>query len=137
MTYFADLTPYVYDVPDRSRLNVGWLDAEHAYHTGVVDDDLRLALVHLLRFQVNETRGAHACPLCGERVVRFMDDGSTALLGAAEIYVDGDDGSAFAAPSLIVHYVLEHGYRPPDPFCKAAVEFARFYGLPPSSHAAE
>ena len=130
MTYFADLTPYTYDVAGVERLNVGWLDAEHNYPVGPVDADLGRALTYLLRFQVNQTRGFHACVFCGRRAVEAVDDlGYQCLLGAAEIHVDGDDGSAFAAPSLILHYVLEHGYRPPQPFRTAALDYARFYGF--------
>jgi hypothetical protein len=130
MTYFADLTPYVYDESDRDRLNVGWLDADHDYPKSAVDEQLRAALVHLLGFQTNPTRGAHSCPLCGKHMVELIDDhGYRHLLGTGEIHVDGDDGSSFAAPSLIVHYVLDHGYCPPKSFRNAAIEFARFYGL--------
>jgi len=130
MTYFADLTPYVYDVTDRRRMNVGWLDAEHDYPMGVVDDEVSAALVHLLGFQTNPTRGTHSCPLCRKHMVEFVDDhGYNHLLGSAEIHVDGDDGSSFAVPSLIVHYVLEHEYLPPEAFRKAVVEFAKFYGM--------
>jgi hypothetical protein len=136
MSYFVDLTPYVYDVTDRSRLNVGWLDTEHDYPTGVVDDELHVALVHLLGFQTNPTRGAHPCPFCGKGMVEFVDDhGYKHLLGSAEIHVDGEDGSAFAAPSLIVHYVLDHGYLPPEAFRKSVIEFAKYYGMGLSPHA--
>ena len=56
--------------------------------------------------------------------------GTEHLLRMAEIYVNGFDGAAFAAPSLIVNYVLEHHYLPPEPFQKAIVEFATFHGMP-------
>jgi hypothetical protein len=65
-------------------------------------------------------------------MIELVDDhGDEWLLGAAEIHVDGDDGSAYAAPSLIVHYVREHGYRPPRQFRAAVLQCARFYGFPP------
>lgn len=130
MAYFADLTPYSYGESNRDRLNIGWLDAEHPFPTGEVEDLFRAALVHTLRFQVNPTRGAHACKLCRKSPIDHVDEqGGECLLGAAEIHVDGNDGSAFAAPSLIVHYVLEHGYAPPISFRRAVIDYATFYGL--------
>ncbi|MEU3049917.1 MULTISPECIES: hypothetical protein [unclassified Streptomyces] len=129
MTYYADLTPYTYDESDRDRLNVGWLDNGHPFPAGPADEELGEALAHLLRFQVNVTRGMQPCVFCDRRFVEFTDgDGNTCLLGAGEIHVDGEDGAAFASPSLIVHYVTEHGYRPPEAFRRAALEYARYYG---------
>jgi hypothetical protein len=131
VAYFLDLSPYVYAETDRERLNVGWLDDAHTFPKAPVDPSLRNALVHLLKFQVNETRGSHSCVFCGRRRIFFRDDdGVECLLGAAELHVDGADGSGFAAPSLIVHYVIEHGYHPPDSFRRAAVEYAKYYGMP-------
>ncbi|WP_443732102.1 DUF7919 family protein [Streptantibioticus silvisoli] len=52
------------------------------------------------------------------------------ILGMAEIHVEQKDGQAFASPSLILHYVLEHHYLPPAAFCEAVLETARFYGFP-------
>jgi hypothetical protein len=33
--------------------------------------------------------------------------------GNGELRIPGDPGTAYAAPSLITHYVAAHGYRPP------------------------
>ncbi len=63
-------------------------------------------------------------------MIEYVDQGGCShLLGAAEIHVDGGGGAAFAAPSLIVHYVTEHEYLPPVEFREAVVKFAAFYGL--------
>jgi len=129
VTYFPDLTPYVYGETDRDRLNVGWLDGDHGFPVGPVAPELRTALVHLLKFQVNETRGAHACVFCGRQQITFVDDeGYECMLGAAELHIDGNDGSSYASPSLIVHYVIGHNYSPPKSFCDAAIDYATFYG---------
>jgi hypothetical protein len=42
------------------------------------------------------------------------------LHGSAEFRVKGRS-VAYAAPQLLVHYVAEHGYLPPDEFCVAAM----------------
>ena len=43
-------------------------------------------------------------------------DGGTLSLGTSEIRVFGQDGTIYAAPDLIYHYVIDHQYRPPDVF---------------------
>lgn len=39
-------------------------------------------------------------------------------MGSGYITVPGD-GRIFIAPSLVLHYIDAHGYRPPDPFVAA------------------
>jgi hypothetical protein len=46
-------------------------------------------------------------------------DGQKLALGDAEIRVTGRDGTVYAAPSLVAHYIAEHSYRPPDGFIEA------------------
>jgi hypothetical protein len=41
------------------------------------------------------------------------------LLGDAEIRVVGKDGTWLIAPTLVLHYVTEHAYRPPAEFIDA------------------
>jgi hypothetical protein len=45
--------------------------------------------------------------------------GKRVYLGNGEILVVGATGTAFLAPTLIFHYVAEHGYRPPAVFAEA------------------
>jgi hypothetical protein len=40
-------------------------------------------------------------------------------LGSAEIRVPSGNGTIYVAPNLIIHYIREHGYRPPDEFIRA------------------
>jgi hypothetical protein len=46
-------------------------------------------------------------------------DGEQFFLGSAELWVPASDGSIFAAPNMIVHYVEMHGYLPPPAFVLA------------------
>ncbi|WP_433609016.1 hypothetical protein ACQP2P_37095 [Dactylosporangium sp. CA-139114] len=39
----------------------------------------------------------------------------------AEIGVPADGNTAYAAPRLVGHYVIDHGYRPPQPFIDAVL----------------
>jgi hypothetical protein len=47
-----------------------------------------------------------------------MNDGRPVVLGAAEIRVIGET-EIYAAPTLIVHFVAEHDYMPPEAFITA------------------
>jgi hypothetical protein len=45
-------------------------------------------------------------------------------VGDAEVRVRASNGTVYAAPNLIVHYVAEHKYRPPDAFLGAVIDEA-------------
>ncbi|WP_249375347.1 hypothetical protein [Streptomyces sp. I05A-00742] len=45
----------------------------------------------------------------------------TLLLGTAELRVVSADGTWFIAPDLVLHYVTDHGYLPPDDFVEAVL----------------
>jgi len=126
MTYFADLTPYSYlDEVEEPALNVGWLGAGHDYPQGPVPDGFADALAErVVKESVHLTRGRHKCDLGGcahpDRPVARSGEAEETL-GAAEVWPVGPDGTAYAAPTLVHHYVVEHGYRPPDEFIAAVL----------------
>ncbi|WP_194893787.1 hypothetical protein [Catenulispora pinisilvae] len=130
MTYFPDLSPYDY-LPDTvpagvEVLAVGWLDPGHDFPTAADDPDpvfwrnlITLAADHFAA----ATRGVHGCrfghlieadyqynAVYGTRVL---------FLGHAEIRVVTPDGRWLSAPTLVVHYIRDHGYRPPAEFVEA------------------
>jgi len=134
VTCFRDLTPYTFSggahtAPYGSAaaappaLNVGWLDADHGVRTEDPPPGLVQALAQLARDPVNVTRGMHLCELCDEPVrgAPLQVDGETVYLGNGEIRVTGEDGTVFAAPTLIAHYVAEHDYLPPQEFVDAVL----------------
>jgi hypothetical protein len=49
-------------------------------------------------------------------------NGERINMGSAEIRVFARDGTAYAAPTLIYHYMKFHNYRPPDEFIRALTE---------------
>jgi hypothetical protein len=69
-------------------------------------------------------RGWHRCDLCVDAPypLAMEIDGVTVPLGDAEIRVRGRNGTTYAAPSLIAHYVAEHHYAPPEEFLAAVRE---------------
>src|SRR4051812_7050855 len=96
MTYFRDLTPYVYLADRPQALNVGWLDTAHEFDVGEIEPVLLERLRELAVSQpVNRTRGFHVCELCSLQEAAPMKitwRGTTRILGSAEIWIDGLDG---------------------------------------------
>ncbi|QXE36016.1 hypothetical protein KQY30_18915 [Streptomyces sp. GMY02] len=134
MTHYPDLSRYSYDESDQEMLNVGWLAPEHDYRKGLVDERVVDALRALSVGYDYQMRGIHECEFCGtDRPVIL---GGPALdtevwLGSAEIRVRGADGMFYAAPNLVIHYITEHRYCPPEEFCRAV---ARTVGIEPGEH---
>jgi hypothetical protein len=123
--WFADLTPYAYLRDERpatiATLNVGWLESGRAYSRGVTP----AAAIQRLRELVEHgktklTRGMHFCDLCPER------GDESHPWGYAEVRVIGADGTRYAAPTLIFHYVAVHAYAPPTPFVDGLLRLADF-----------
>ncbi|GEM_PF-1768444 len=127
MTYFADLTPYSYG-PDEGLpgdLNIGWIAAGMPYTHGSPPEGFITALITCAARPVRLFRGIHTCELCGATDVHFDLEGREVHLGNGEIRVTARDGSAWTAPTLVVHYVETHGYLPPPAFIAAVMEWAR------------
>ncbi len=131
MTYFEDGSPYRYrsEFMKNAAVNVGWLDASMPYQTGPVPDEFVRRLAELCRHGVNRTRGVHYCNLCPSPPGLDLPEPASistpkgeAALGSTEIRVDSLDGTRYAAPDLVIHYVREHGYRPPDGFVAAVFQ---------------
>jgi len=130
--YFPDLSAYEYFKGRPHALNVGWLDPAHAFMQGDVPDGFVQRLRAVARRPVNQTRGFYVCPFCdfgstagADTAERYRRWREAEALSSAEIRVVGRDGTAYAAPILICHYVEKHGYRPPPEFVQAVMERAR------------
>jgi hypothetical protein len=136
MTYFPDGSPYEYFADDateetweggdiRSAINVGWLSEDRPYPHGDVPAELVRALARLCRQGLNRMRGFHYCEFCDRASGQFPepavagDESGEFVVGSAEIRVPSPSGAIFAAPDMIIHYVTEHSYRPPDEFLEA------------------
>lgn len=124
MTYYPDGAAYTYheDGCAPHLITIGWLEPPHAYPQGQSDVTTHTALWRFVRQPVMATRGWYTCPWCaapplGPLPVQWGDQ--TLGLGTAEIRVFGADGTIYAAPDLIYHYVVDHRYRPPAAFLDA------------------
>lgn len=114
MTYFPDLTPYVYFRSPGKGKNIGWLDVEHQFPTGNVAPEV---LRELRAIQPrNLTKGFEFCPLC--RNAR----------GNGEIHIYTSPGVFYASPVLIVHYIETHDYLPPQEFIDAVRQRSKHKG---------
>ena len=115
MAYFPD------NSVDNAVCRVGWLDSGHPFTTGAAEDEFLSKLKQLYRTRVNEMRGYHICEFCPQPIFGIpMDlDGNTIKLGSAEIHLTTSANGKFAAPDLIYHYVVAHGYLPPQKFIEA------------------
>lgn len=152
--YFPDLTLYTYGLERRRRyfedppptLNVGWLVPPHDFPTGEVTEEFLDKLFALCVNPVYRTRGWYPCDFCprlDEDAVLTLHHGSGTVtsvmryttevcrhgechnIGSAEVHVEDTDGTRYAAPNLIYHYVTGHHYLPPSGFIRAVLEGTR------------
>jgi hypothetical protein len=130
MTYFADGSRYCFlaDSEEGEGTNVGWLAAEHPFPTGPCTEGFVSALAKLISSPANRTKGFHYCDLCSPEAsrgsIRTTIEGQNLELGDAEVWVASATGPRFAAPTLILHYVVAHAYRPPEGFQRAVIAAA-------------
>jgi len=139
MTWYPDLSPYVYWLgvsgaghePPSDALNVGWLDGSQPFPTGDPAPAFVERLLYLcVRRRENLTRGWHLCQMCprgADLDVHGLDDpasvtldGEPHFVGDGEIHVPAL-GATYFAPNLIIHYVTEHRYAPPEAFVAAVL----------------
>jgi hypothetical protein len=125
MTYFADLAPFIYLGRSAGDVRgVGWLEGDHDFVCGDVPPGVVTALEQLFlhAWQPVTAAGWHDCSLCGRKesdgpLTREIG-GTRHLMGVANLLVPAGD-VIYAAPSLIIHYIEDHRYRPPDAFLEA------------------
>ena len=119
MTFFADLTPHAYTRTDGLNvLNVGWLDGAEPFSRGRTSAAFREALAVLCERPIHRHRGFHVCDFCPRSVMTKQ----RVQMGNGQIRVLGPDGLWYAAPTMVHHYVAEHGYRPPAVFIDAVLK---------------
>ena len=135
MSFFPDFSPYAYENrPFPGVVHIGWLDGVHPFPTGSMKPGLLETIRKLASQPVELYRGYHVCEVCVEPSdveKKFMPHNKMiidpdcswakwvkARQGNGEIRVPGK-GVTFAAPILIVHYIEEHHYLPPQEFLEA------------------
>jgi hypothetical protein len=127
MAYYLDLSPDEHYPGQSHMLNVGWLSRDRPFARGPVP----LAFADELRRMASEpveiTRGCHVCEFCeppGDIIAaepRYLEVWEMFRCGNGEIHVRGESSVVYCAPELVVHYVSEHQYRPPEEFIAAVL----------------
>jgi hypothetical protein len=128
--YFPDLTPYEYgrEEPIANVLNIGWLSAAHPFNRAVADEQFVSALGRLVAAPVNLYRGSHLCEFCPDPPSKVLPNGQRVIYpprettGNGEIRIVDAGGTTYVAPVLILHYVVVHGYTPPQQFIDAVLQ---------------
>ncbi len=108
---YLDLSPWKgFGTGDDVFKAVGWLSKTHAFSTGSIPSDI----IEALRLFVKEswkpwiTAGHHHCEFCSPAGPWTLEN-----TGSSEIWLPAQ-GVIFVAPTLILHYVEAHHYKPPD-----------------------
>lgn len=112
MSYYADLTPYNYHHYSEKELNVGWLQKEQPFSVGECPEGFieKLKVYSEQDNIIFQTKGFHSCEFCQDN--KFSSN---------EMRVVGEDGSVYASPYMIIHYIEEHKYLPPQKFIDAVI----------------
>ncbi len=102
-SYYQDLSEYRYD-NNFKGLNIGWLDRGHNYEKGETPD----SVVEKLKSAKFEKRykGWHVCEFCKKST------------GYGIGSITGKSGTKYVFPDMIIHYIVDHGYKPPTKFIK-------------------
>ena len=109
--------------PGKVYRAIGWL-GNRPISTGEVPPGFVARLIEIaFTCRKNVTRGSFGCRYCSMRDLRISADGKrTFPLGSAEIWVPTNDSTVYCAPNLVVHYVREHKYQPPQAFIDAVIQ---------------
>lgn len=162
MAYFKDLTPCDYSTRSAGELAVGWLSVEQPFPSGDFPAKLLTRLAELAARPIYLYRGFHECDIChpaeassvppagAREVIRFrlgepdsrikgwamgqraVIGGNELRLGNGEIRICGEGDTVYVAPTMIVHYIVDHDYLPPEEFIQA-LRIGRLPQLPPEA----
>jgi hypothetical protein len=128
MTTYDDLLEYQFLGREAGTRNVGWLGPDREFEQAKPIAEVLDKVWHFCRMPVAQARGFHRCEFCSdavanvERMLHADRNGERIYMGSAEIRVFARDGTAYAAPTRIYHYMKFHNYRPPDEFIRALTE---------------
>ncbi len=125
--YLPDLSPYKYKGHHefKNTVSIGWLEWGPAQPEGDIPGIVVKKLAYILEHDqdTNRYRGYHGCGFCRVRQVFYQTQTARHLLGMSEIWIPGKDGKIFVSPSMIIHYITYHAYRPPRVYIEAVEEF--------------
>lgn len=108
----------------KCELAVGWLDKEHSFTKGTVPDSFLERLWVFCRIPEALSMGIHECEFCQESSSRLVIQRGDEKIqpGSGVILVFKNKDTAYLAPDLIYHYIVDHGYMPPQEFISAVIK---------------
>lgn len=122
--YFDDLTNYTYQIAPfilDAVKNVGWLNLSSKFPTGNVPvpilDKLKMIAGGIGMFQplVEPIRELPTCQICG---ALELVDSTGKFLPNAELWIPAN-GTIYASPIAILHFIEYHDYNPPAEYINA------------------
>ena len=101
---------------------VGWIE-KPGFATGQVPADCIEALVaaHTTKIVRDGIRGIHTCTLCGEDLPLLRWHDQAIQLKGHGHYLVRAEKTVYMAPELLLHYISDHGYCPPQQFVRATI----------------
>ncbi|MCP4537518.1 MAG: hypothetical protein GY832_10260 [Chloroflexi bacterium] len=101
---------------------IGWIE-KPGFPTGQVSNECIDALVagYPSKIFSDGTRGVHSCTLCNQSIVQMHWKGQTVQLKGYGHYLIQMEETVYIAPALLLHYICEHHYCPPQEFVYATV----------------
>lgn len=111
-------------LPDGLMLRaIGWLE-QPGFPTGAVSKECVDALVAALKCGIfrDGYRGIHNCTLCGKAHPEVRWRRRKVFLKGHGHYLVQSGQVVYMAPNLLLHYILDHEYRPPDEFNEAVLK---------------
>lgn len=120
--WLEDLDPYTGCEQDDylgiTPLAVGFLTHKRQFETGEANLKFTTKLLRFCSAEITvcPTPQPRPCPLCNQPITV-----NGWRLGGAEIRTIGDE-EIYAAPDLIYHYIVDHGYAPPAEFVRSVMK---------------
>jgi hypothetical protein len=113
VTYRQDLSTRVLVWRGERVRAIGWLEGNHSYRRGAVPASFVDRLKQHVRsaYQPVKIWGWHDCTLCPR-------DG--AARGASNVMIPTPE-LLYIAPGMVVHYIEDHDYHPPEEFIEAVL----------------
>uniref|UniRef100_UPI0040560A9C DUF7919 family protein n=1 Tax=Acetatifactor sp. TaxID=1872090 RepID=UPI0040560A9C len=131
MAYYKDLTQYqieprklIGEKNFENVFNIGWLGEDGNFTKGEVSEEFLMNLWEYYRYPVYMTRKLYNNEgLDGYwKFFTALYNGRRRQLGKSEIRVmNKQKDRIYAAPELILHYIMNHKYLPPQEFIDAVM----------------
>ena len=132
---YADMPVNIFEVgevslPDGLEMfAVGWIESPD-FTQGDVPDASIEALVAATPGKIvpDGTRGWHTCTICEAEMPQVEWNGNPVEVMGNGSYLVRSGSSVYLAPALLLHYIIDHNYQPPQEFIDATVD-GEFMGV--------